>query len=380
MVRHRTASVDADEGASLEQATAWRGRRQDITGFYWMGARYYESSSGRFLSPDPYGHAASLSLYDYAGGDPINFVDPTGRLQVEQALIALVPLSFELTPLTHETSKVLSALRSGGGLASGSAVAGGAMMGLALDYQGAAYSWAKMETLRRHANGQTSGPQPFHTPFDFPRTTTLDGGPIMHGPNYAPENHAGDPSFGWILPADKLLDFKNYERLYGTQAAQNMIADDLYAHGLDANSAKQWRTTPVTAAYKDLAPTLAGTEFQAHHINQNAAFRDVIPQQEGIAVAVRGNAFTDKGSPHNLVHERLKAFWKPYQPGGALRFQQPTNGQYHLATIAAFQAAGFDDQTAVNLAERGRLQRIRYGLTDNKSVPRVPGVKDLDQP
>jgi hypothetical protein len=49
-----------------------------------MGARYYESSSGRFLSPDPYGHAASLSLYDYAGGDPINFVDPTGRLQVEQ--------------------------------------------------------------------------------------------------------------------------------------------------------------------------------------------------------------------------------------------------------------------------------------------------------
>jgi hypothetical protein len=25
-----------------------------------------------------------LSLYDYAGGDPINFVDPTGRLQVEQ--------------------------------------------------------------------------------------------------------------------------------------------------------------------------------------------------------------------------------------------------------------------------------------------------------
>lgn len=49
-----------------------------------MGARYYEGSSGRFLSPDPYGHAASLSLYDYAGGDPINFVDSTGRLQVGQ--------------------------------------------------------------------------------------------------------------------------------------------------------------------------------------------------------------------------------------------------------------------------------------------------------
>ena len=34
---------------------------------------------GRFISPDPLGHAASMSLYDYANGDPVNFVDPTGR-------------------------------------------------------------------------------------------------------------------------------------------------------------------------------------------------------------------------------------------------------------------------------------------------------------
>jgi RHS repeat-associated protein len=67
------------EGASLTQSTAWRGKRQDITGFYYLGARYYEPSSARFLSTDPMGHGASMSLYDYAGGDPINFVDPTGR-------------------------------------------------------------------------------------------------------------------------------------------------------------------------------------------------------------------------------------------------------------------------------------------------------------
>ncbi|HAL72941.1 MAG TPA: hypothetical protein DCP71_14330 [Verrucomicrobiales bacterium] len=67
------------EGANVGQATAWRGKRQDITGFYWMGARYYDPAGGRFLSPDPLGHAESMTLYDYAGGDPINFVDPTGR-------------------------------------------------------------------------------------------------------------------------------------------------------------------------------------------------------------------------------------------------------------------------------------------------------------
>jgi RHS repeat-associated protein len=67
------------EGAALVHSTAWRGKRQDISGFYYLGARYYEPTSGRFLSPDPFGHGASMSLYDYAGGDPVNFVDPTGR-------------------------------------------------------------------------------------------------------------------------------------------------------------------------------------------------------------------------------------------------------------------------------------------------------------
>jgi RHS repeat-associated protein len=57
----------------------WRGRYLDWTGFYSMGARYYEPKSGRFLSPDPLGHDASLSLYDYCNGDPVNGLDPDGR-------------------------------------------------------------------------------------------------------------------------------------------------------------------------------------------------------------------------------------------------------------------------------------------------------------
>jgi RHS repeat-associated protein len=62
------------------EAAGWRGRRADGTGLYWLGARYYDAAAGRFVSPDPLGHAASLSLYDYAGNDPINALDPDGRL------------------------------------------------------------------------------------------------------------------------------------------------------------------------------------------------------------------------------------------------------------------------------------------------------------
>ncbi len=71
-----SASVD------LATATVWRSKRIDPTGFYWMGARYYEPGGGRFLSPDPAGHGSSMSLYDYAGGDPVNYTDADGRLVV----------------------------------------------------------------------------------------------------------------------------------------------------------------------------------------------------------------------------------------------------------------------------------------------------------
>ncbi|PWU04767.1 MAG: hypothetical protein C5B43_04200, partial [Verrucomicrobia bacterium] len=58
----------------------WRSRRSDITGLVFMGARYYHSLSGRFISPDPLGLTGSLDLYNYADGDPINYFDPDGRL------------------------------------------------------------------------------------------------------------------------------------------------------------------------------------------------------------------------------------------------------------------------------------------------------------
>ena len=49
-----------------------------------LDARYYNNNFGRFWSVDPSGHAnpgnpQSWNQYAYAGGDPVNFRDPTGR-------------------------------------------------------------------------------------------------------------------------------------------------------------------------------------------------------------------------------------------------------------------------------------------------------------
>jgi RHS repeat-associated protein len=64
---------------SLTQALAWRGKRVDETGLVYLGARHYDPLAGRFTTADPLGHAASMDLYSFSGGDPVNFFDPSGR-------------------------------------------------------------------------------------------------------------------------------------------------------------------------------------------------------------------------------------------------------------------------------------------------------------
>ncbi|TCO84722.1 intein/RHS repeat-associated protein [Chthoniobacter flavus] len=59
---------------------AWRGHYVDATGYYYLGARYYDPSSGTFLSSDPLGLDSDRTLYAFCNGDPINGFDPTGRV------------------------------------------------------------------------------------------------------------------------------------------------------------------------------------------------------------------------------------------------------------------------------------------------------------
>ena len=58
--------------------------RDDATGFYYFGHRYYASWLGRWLSADPAGEADGPNLYRYARNNPTSLTDPDG-LQTQTA-------------------------------------------------------------------------------------------------------------------------------------------------------------------------------------------------------------------------------------------------------------------------------------------------------
>ena len=78
-----TFSATCATGKVLRNLSYYRAEQYDPDlGLYYLRARYYNPGTGRFLLRDPEnGKAvdpASLHKYLYAGGDPVNAIDPTG--------------------------------------------------------------------------------------------------------------------------------------------------------------------------------------------------------------------------------------------------------------------------------------------------------------
>jgi RHS repeat-associated protein len=70
----------------------YRGEQYDSDlGLYYLRARYYNPLTGSFMSRDPEDHALTdvreVHKYLYAGGDPVNGIDPNGRGGLEHAVI-----------------------------------------------------------------------------------------------------------------------------------------------------------------------------------------------------------------------------------------------------------------------------------------------------
>jgi RHS repeat-associated protein len=120
---HPYGSVREASAGRTEYAT-WTGRSfDDVTGFVNFGPRFYSPAEGRFVSTDgtfeAFGPAALEAMvdatvpYGYGGANPINSIDPSGRIAMQIGGVSL-------GALTLGVSNVVGAVIGGGvALASG---------------------------------------------------------------------------------------------------------------------------------------------------------------------------------------------------------------------------------------------------------------------
>ncbi len=87
--------ISQPQSAAL-QTNAWRyasGYYDVSTGLYKFGIRYYDASIGRWTQRDPVGgslkETVKVNPYVYAGEDPVNLVDPSGKIPQNMALCVL---------------------------------------------------------------------------------------------------------------------------------------------------------------------------------------------------------------------------------------------------------------------------------------------------
>ena len=113
---------------------------------------------------------------------------------------------------------------------------------------------------------------------------------------------------------------------------------------------------------------------QAHHLSQNAVFKNAIPQGDGLCVELNGNAFSEIGSPHYEVHRSLERFWNQYRKGGDLYREYPTIGEYNRAVYNSLLSTNkFTPQEAAYAVRRAYGQQRSAGFTNSDFVPRIPG-------
>lgn len=133
---------------------AWGVRQDGDSGtLYQMRARWYDAAIGRFLTPEPLwpllGQPKALNPYQYAGGDPVRFADPTGAILFD--VLASASIRF--------TDEQLDAYLEGG------------MVGLAalllrdIDLNGMDWRWAAMGLAMINAN-EANVKQQLHERFE----------------------------------------------------------------------------------------------------------------------------------------------------------------------------------------------------------------------
>ncbi len=351
-------------GNEYSPQRSYTGREPDpATGLIYYRARWFDPRLGRFISNDPIDFAAGdANLSRYVGNSTLNAVDPSG----------LIDPTFQL-PWRGIPSHIQQQQNRVDNYAGINGVARAAVNTVTLggisDFEAVTpppdvrNSWSYNRTVAAHRcviefamgfGAGTAASAPGRTGrifFGFDTAQNLS--------NTGQGLYNGDPwqtGFG-------LLGFSG--NLAGLSSFRNA---DEFGNASSENATQQI----VFGAYGVLRH---GTDIpgQAHHLNQDAAFRSRIPRCEGVSAKLEGNAFTDVGTPHYNAHESMESFWDIYRRGGMAAGNLPTNSQYNRALYNGLQESGLSAAEALRAVQAAKAQQLSAGLRGSDLVPKLPG-------
>ncbi len=365
------------------------------TGLQYLQARYYDPQTAQFLTRDPL-VSATGQPYAYTGNNPLNATDPAGLCDVALPFVGRQHLIGTVDNHVLCTDKAGQALGAAGS-AVGGVVSGGYQLGTSTI--GATANTVKNGVVGLYNTGVEmarilpgsgvlleGGPRNylFHLSGDltdaaYTANHLYTAASLIGNTFAAPFKDAlacPSPSTIGTALGDTL---GNVLLLLGPSKLAGLAGRAGASLGL-ARTVRGVQALPTVSRYGDMSGTL-DDGIQANHLNQDAAFShgnpgytgSVIPSEDGAAVGMRGDAFREPATPHFEFHASLERFWSQFRRGGA-RFQQvPTNAEYSQALYDALRDAGYSPREASFLQAQARANRLAYGLTDNMSVPRVPG-------
>ncbi|HYO10146.1 MAG TPA: RHS repeat-associated core domain-containing protein [Tepidisphaeraceae bacterium] len=262
-------SIDADGLSDVAWRYLHQGGRYDPAGgagLYHFRHRDYSPTLGRWLEQDPLGYADGPSLYLYVASSPSTRLDPSG-LRVRPPVVR-----------GRDQSRPPTSSRT-----------------------------PAHRCCPPHGNGSpapTTVPPPSSAP---PPGYEWYSGPSISMPGTSVPAFVLRPVSAAAIEAENLKRSLQYLKdLPGGAGGKPPGTPGAPCGG---NSGCDQIIDLMIGTYGDLKGTLE-SGFQAHHLNQNAAFSGSIPSDAGISVGLLGNAFSDGGSPHWLAHQSLKdKFW-----------------------------------------------------------------------
>ncbi len=127
----------------------------------------------------------------------------------------------------------------------------------------------------------------------------------------------------------------------------------------------------VVSSYSEAKPIikqLGLPNAQAHHVAPNAIYRDTTARNEGIAISLPGNVFTNPESAHGKAHNHTETRLDEYR---ALNIR-PTNREACEIFLASLQTAGVNKNVAEFSLDWMIRQQMEHGIYPDMPIPRMP--------